>query len=381
MRNKILTISFLAFICVFAFGSVIAKDRDFSDMENRNLTKFPEITGETIVSGEFTENFEKYMSDQIIFKDFLVKLKVIENLALNQKYINGVYFAEDMLIQDYQNPYNQLGTNVSYVNEFAEANSDLNCTWLLIPNACYVYEDRLPSYASCYDQSEVLAYIYGSVSDEIAVTDCFDELMANKDEYIYYKTDHHWTMQGAYIGYESYCEFVGIEDSSEFANNTDFDLSDVYDIEVASDEFYGTLYSNVPTFSAEPDEVLLYHKPDGEYTVEYLDEGWTSDSLYNYENLEIKDKYTTYLDGNHSIIKITSNAVSEDNGKLLVVKDSYAHSFLPLLADNYSEIMVVDLRYYHDSVSKLAKENGIENVLFINNIEFLSTDNNFLWLY
>jgi len=381
MRNKILTISFLAFICVFAFGSVIAKDRDFSDMENRNLTKFPEITGESIVNGEFTKNFEKYMSDQIIFKDFLVKLKVTENLALNQKYINGVYFAEDMLIQDYQNPYNQLGTNVSYVNEFAEANSDLNCTWLLIPNACYVYEDRLPSYASCYDQSEVLAYIYGSVSDEIAVTDCFDELMANKDEYIYYKTDHHWTMQGAYIGYESYCEFVGIEDSSEFANNTDFDLSDVYDIEVASDEFYGTLYSNAPTFSAEPDEVLFYHNPDGEYNVEYLDEGWTSDSLYNYENLEIKDKYTTYLDGNHSIIKITSNAVSEDNGKLLVVKDSYAHSFLPLLADNYSEIIVVDLRYYHDSVSKLAKENGIENVLFINNIEFLSTDNNFLWLY
>lgn len=381
MRNKILTISFLAFICVFAFGSVIAKDRDFSDMENRNLTKFPEITGENIVNGEFTKSFEKYMSDHIIFKDFLVKLKVTENLSLNQKYINGVYFAEDMLIQDYQNPYNQLGTNVSYVNEFAEANADLNCTWLLIPNACYVYEDRLPSYTSCYDQAEVLAYIYGSVSDEIAVTDCFDELMANKDEYIYYKTDHHWTMQGAYIGYESYCEFVGIEDSSEFANNTDFDLSDAYDIEVASDEFYGTLYSNAPTFSAEPDEVLFYHNPDGEYTVEYLDEGWTSDSLYNYENLEIKDKYTTYLDGNHSIIKITSNAVSGDNGKLLVVKDSYAHSFLPLLADNYSEIIVVDLRYYHESVSELAKENGIENVLFINNIEFLSTDNNFLWLY
>ena len=150
---------------------------------------------------------------------------------------------------------------------------------------------------------------------------------------------------------------------------------------MASDEFYGTLYSNAPTFSAKPDEVLFYHNPDGEYTVEYLDEGWTSDSLYNYENLEIKDKYTTYLDGNHSIIKITSNAVSGDNGKLLVVKDSYAHSFLPLLADNYSEIIVVDLRYYHESVSELAKENGIENVLFINNIEFLSTDNNFLWLY
>ncbi len=375
MRNKILTISFLAFICVFAFGSVIAKDRDFSDMENRNLTKFPEITGESIISGEFTEGFEKYMSDQIIFKDFLVKLKVTENLALNQKYINGVYFAEDMLIQDYQSPYNQLGANISYVNEFVEANPDLNCTWLLIPNACYVYEDRLPSYASCYDQSEVLAYIYGSVSDEIAVTDCFDELMANKEEYIYYKTDHHWTMQGAYIGYEVYLDFVGVEDASEDH------VENGYDIKEGSEEFYGTLYSNAPTFDAKSDEVLLYHKPDGEYIVEYLDEGWTSDSLYNYENLEIKDKYTTYLDGNHSIIKITSNAVSGDNGKLLVVKDSYAHSFLPLLADNYSEIIVVDLRYYHESVSALAKENDIENVLFINNIEFLSTDNNFLWLY
>ena len=96
------------------------------------------------------------------------------------------------------------------------------------------------------------------------------------------------------------------------------------------------------------------------------------------DNLEIKDKYTTYLDGNHPFIKITSNSSNKE--KLLVIKDSYAHSLLPLLADNYSEIYVVDLRYYHQSVSELAKSLNISKVLFINNLEFLSTDDNFLWL-
>ncbi len=375
MRNKMLTTTFLAFIMVFAAGSIIAKDREFSDMENRNLSMFPDVSAKSIANGEFTDGFEKYMSDQIIFKDFLVKLKVTENLILNQKLINDVYFADDMLIQNYENPYAQLSTNVSYINEFAAMNETLNCTWLLIPNASYVYEDKLPLYGECYNQSEALAYIYGNVSDKIKVTDCFDELMSKKDEYIFYNTDHHWTMEGAYIGYEAYCKFVGLTPT----------LEKQYQIETGSHSFYGSLYSKAPTFSAEPDEILLYKNPAGEYTVYYEDENIETDSLYAMENLNIKDKYTVYLDGNHAILRILSNAVAcpeeKCTHKLLVVKDSYAHSLLPLLADHYSEIIVVDLRYYHESVSKLAIENEIEDVLFINNIEFISTDNNFLWLY
>lgn len=371
MKNKLITIMFLSYIAFFSIGSIVAKDRDFSQMENRNLEQFPEVSYDGIMSGEFSDDFEKYMSDQIIYKDFLVRLKVTENRVLGQKLINGTYFSDkDMLISEYINPYNQLTKNISYVNEFADVNPDLNITWLIAPNACYIYKDRLPNYATCYDQGEVMGYIVGNISDRINLVDCSIPLIENKEDYIYYNTDHHWTMNGAYIGYVSLCESLGIS-----ATPRDF-----YDIVTGSDEFYGTLYSNAPTFTQKPDRILLFNNPEGEYTVEYTDKGTSMDSLYNTDNLKVKDKYTTYLDGNHSIIRILSNAPSGDNGKLLVIKDSYAHSLLPLLADNFSEIVVVDLRYYHSSVSELAREEGIENIVFINNLDFLSTDNNFLWL-
>ncbi|MBE5944081.1 MAG: hypothetical protein E7258_04075 [Lachnospiraceae bacterium] len=372
MKNKIITVVFVAYIFFFGIGSILMKDREFSDMENRTLQTFPKLTLNTIMSGEFTENFETYMSDQIILKDELVQLKVLENRVLGQKLINDVYFsAEGMLIRNYVNPYEQLNTNLGYVNEFAAANPDLNITWLVAPNACYVYEDRLPDYAPCYDQGEVLRYMMEQVDTSISLVDCSKSLMASKDEYIYYNTDHHWTMNGAYLGYVEYCQTVGITPTQK----------ETYDIVSGSKEFYGTLYSNAPYFGQKMDEVIIFNNPKGEYKVEYLDDDITTDSLYNMDNLSIKDKYTTYLDGNHSILKITSNAPEGDNGKLLVVKDSYGHCLIPLLADHYSEIIVVDLRYYHIGVGKLAYDEGIENVLMINNLDFISTDNNFLWLY
>lgn len=376
MRNKMTAILFISYILVFSIGSLIVKDRSFSDMENRNLAQFPDAEAESIADGSFMEQFEEYMSDQIIFKDYLVRLKVGENRLLNQSLINGVYFAKnDMLIQDYVKPYNQLSKNIQYVNEFAKVNTDFTCTWFVVPNACYIYSDRLPEYASCYDQQEVMGYIIGNANDKIEVVDCTKELMAAKDEYIFYNTDHHWTMKGAYIGYSVLCDAMGLNRTPE----------DKYNVIVGNSDFLGTLYSNAPVFGQKKDEVLIYNNPDGKYQVEYVDDEVITNSLYNYDNLDIKDKYTVYLDGNHSLVKIKSNRSSEsesleDGDKLLVVKDSYAHCVLPLLADNYSEIYVVDLRYYHQSVSELARENDITHILFINNIEFLSTDDNFLWL-
>ncbi len=372
VKNKTLTVVFVAYILIFAIGGIIVKDRAFSDMENRELEQLPEASVGNIISGEYSEKFEKYMSDQIVFKDFLMKLKVSSNRMLGQTLVSDVYFGEgDMLIKNYVNPYNQLSTNIKYINEFADANPDFEITWLIAPNACYIYEDRLPAYGSCYDQQEVLAYIVGNASDKIKIADCAPALMKSKNDYIYYNTDHHWTAKGAYIGYSVLCDELGIDATPEIT----------YDITMASDEFYGTLYSNAPTFTQKPDSIFLYKNPDGEYRVEYadrsVDKNW-EDSLYSYDNLNEKDKYTVYLDGNHSYIKITSN--SKNKEKLLVVKDSYAHCLLPLLADNFSEIHVVDLRYYHQNVSDLARENDISEIVFINNIEFLSTDNNFLWL-
>lgn len=372
MKNRIISIMFILYIAVFAIGGIIYRDRAFSQMENRELATLPKPSAKSILSGDFSDEFETYMSDQIIFKDSLVKIKVAFNKVEGQSLINKTFFAKDnMLIRQYDKPDDQLYTNLEYMNEFAYNNPDFNITWLIAPNACYIYADMLPRYGECYNQGKVLDYIKDNISPDIRLADCSRELMEEKQDYIYYKTDHHWTMKGAYIGYKELCKALDIPATP---------LSD-YDISMGSNEFLGTLYSNAPVFNQEPDEIWLYNNKRGKYNVEYLDTGVISDSLYNMDNLEKKDKYTVYLDGNHSILRITGNSVTSDKGKLLVVKDSYAHSLLPLLADNYSEIIVVDLRYYHNSISSLARENGIENIVFINNVDFISTDNNFLWLY
>ncbi|MBQ8412379.1 MAG: hypothetical protein IJX12_02070, partial [Lachnospiraceae bacterium] len=240
MKNKIIAFMFIAYLMFFTVGSIVSKDRGFSSMENRNLAQFPEVSKESIMSGEFSDQFEKYMSDQIILKDTLVRIKVLENRVLGQTLINDTYFANgDMLIAKYDNPYSQLSTNISYVNEFAKANEQFNITWLVVPNACLIYEDKLPAYAVNYDQSEVMDYIEENLPDNIKFVDCTEAIMAEKDEYIYYNTDHHWTMKGAYIGYSELCKSLGIV-ATPMEN---------YEVVTGSDEFYGTLYSNAPTFN------------------------------------------------------------------------------------------------------------------------------------
>lgn len=369
LRNGMLSAMFVLYILTFAIGSLIAKDRVFSDMENRNLEQFPVLSAEAALNGSFAEGFEKYMSDQIIGKDILVRLKVAAGRMLNQSMMNGVYFCEDgMLISDYVNPYQQLSKNLGYVNEFAACHPELACTWLLVPNACCIYEDKLPPYAECYSQREVMAYIVGNADAHIVIADCTQQLAAAKEAYIFYRTDHHWTMDGAYIGYQVLCQALGVEAVEK----------DRYEVSVGSDSFLGTQYSKAPMFGQRADTLLLYHNPQGNYTVEYMEDGVTVDSLYHYDKLASKDKYGVYLGGNHPLIKITSNADNDE--RLLVIKDSYAHSLLPFLADSFREIYVADLRYYHQSISALAEETGITRVVFINNLEFLSTDDNFLWL-
>ena len=366
MRNKIVTISFLLLICVFSVGTLVAKDRSFSDIENRNLEQLPVPSLHTVADGAFMKSFEKYMSDQIVFKDELVKLMVSCERTMGQTLINDVYFAKNgTLLQSFDKPDKTLEDNLSYIEEFAADNEDLRVKWFLIPNACEIYSDELPDYASCYSQSFVLNNIRQQVKG-VEIYDCQDELKAAADDYIYYKTDHHWTMDGAYIGYRKLAQCLGLRVREK----------DSYEISTAADDFLGSLYSKAPTFNENFDKIKLYNI-SGDYELEFED-GSTMEGFYKYENLGIKDKYTVYMDGNHSLVKIKNRYSNGDS--LLILKDSYAHCLIPFLAEYYSEIYVVDLRYYHRSVSELARQNGIKDVLLINNIDFVCTDNSYLWL-
>ncbi len=406
LKNKIVILVFVIFIAFFGISYIMIPEREFSEMENRYLTTFPEFSRENFLSGDYTADFEAYTADQIVGKDVFVKGHVAYSRALGISEINQVYFGkEGYLIQDYQEPGAVLSDNLNYILAFAREHPNVELTFLIAPNVNEIYPEYLPDFATTYPQSQVIdtmehalapvlkdADEAGMASTDLTLTDAdkvsgneeagkssetvrnltivdvTDTLIEHKSDYIFYKTDHHWTTLGAYYAYEELCDALEIQAKS----------MDCYEIQSIEEPFYGTLYSKAPAFRQESDTVSLFVNPEGVYQVNYVNENKSADSMYNMDYAQQKDKYSIFFGGNYALTVIQSN--SENQEKVLIIKDSYANSVIPFLADNYSEIHMMDLRYYHNDVSAYIEEHDITKVIFIQNVDFLSTENCFLWL-
>ncbi|WP_124099367.1 DHHW family protein [Ruminococcus sp. Marseille-P6503] len=362
---------FLIFIFGFTLASIIAKDREFSEMENRNLAQKPEFSFKNLKEGKFTGDIESYLSDQLFLKDALVSLKTDCDRAALKTSMNGIYFSDGgYLIQQYTQDMEQINENIGYINDWAE-NISCPVDFILVPDAVSVLSDKLPSSAVNDDQMGSMAAIASMLSPKISLYNPYQELkqLSDSGTQAYYKTDHHWTSEGAKTVYDWYMKSSGQEPSG---------IS--YGVETISG-FYGTLYSKAPSAFTEPDELHIYSNPDGEYTVERTNDGTVTDSLYDRSFLDKKDKYSAFLGGNFARLKISSNAASDE--KALILKDSYANAIVPFLADSYSEITMIDLRYYHfaeNTVSELIDKYDIDRVILIYNMDFINSDQNFIWL-
>lgn len=355
-----LTMAFM--LIIFLFGMpvsyILVPDREFSDSENRVLNKKPDLSFEEVSSGRFTANFEKYVSDQIPIRDLWIGIKSSSEKLIGKKDNNGVYLGSDgYLLQMFSKPdFGIINGNVDAINSFALSNPGVNKYFMLVPNSLKVLEDKLPEYASPENQLDYIEKVKKSLNSDIYFIDIYDTLASKKNEYIYYKTDHHWTTLGAYYAYEK----LGSEMSFDTKDR------DFYDIKKVTEDFYGTLYSKAGFRNIEPDSIELYTpKKKEEIKLWYYDNEKTGDSLYKMDNLEKKDKFKVFLDGNHSLIKISTN--SDKHKKLVVIKDSYANPLVPFLTDHYSEIYMVDLRFYYDDISELINNNGIDDALILYN--------------
>ena len=341
---------FLLFIFGFAVAGFISPDRDFSQMENRSLEQFPEFSFEKLKKGEFTEDLEKYMSDQVFLKDSLVTLKTDIDRAFGKNLQNGVYFAKDgYILQQYLENREVIDENIGYINDFAQS-VDIPVDMILVPNAVEQHKDKLPPFAVNDSQAQSAEHIGQLLGENVS-------LYYMDDTDSYYRTDHHWTSEGAKKAFEEYLERSGQEKSDA-----------EYNVETVGG-FYGTLYSKAPSAFTKPDELHLYTNPDGEYKVEYVKENKTADTVYEREFLDKKDKYSVFFGGNFSQVRISSNAKSGE--KVLVLKDSYANAMMPFIIDRYSEVTMIDMRYYHfeeNTVSQLCELYGADS------------DRNFIWL-
>lgn len=356
--NITMALMLLIFIFCMSISYILFSDREFSESENRVLNKKPHFSLEEVISGQFTTNFEKYVSDQVALRDLWINIKSSAERLIGKKDNNGVYLGSDgYLLQMFSKPdLKIINENIDAINSFAAANPNVKKYFMLAPNSVKVLENKLPAYASPENQLEYIEKVKESVNSDIKFIDIYDALASKKNEYIYYKTDHHWTTLGAYYAYEKLGAEMGFTPNSQ----------DFYDIKKATEGFYGTLYSKGGFRNIGPDSIELYTpKKDEEIKLWYYDNEKSSDSLYKMENLNKKDKYTVFLDGNHSLIKISTK--NDSGKKLVIIKDSYANSIVPFLTDHYSEIYMIDLRFYYDDINEFIKANGIDEALILYN--------------
>ena len=364
---------FCAFIGLFLVANAATPSREFSEMENRNLEQMPALSVDSLLSGQFMKDFETYTTDQFVGRDLWIALKSTTERLLGKKENNNVYFCDqDTLITRFDQPDSAKVTeNLNYVSTFAE-NAGIPVTFSLIPTQACIWADRLPDGAPNASQTGLLDQAKAAVPGA-TWADLYTPLWAHKDEDVFYRTDHHWTSLGAYYGYTGLADALGY---------TPVPL-DAYTETVRSTEFYGTVFSSSGVRWVSPDTITTY-VPDTGITVTsytYDKDGNPVEvprSLYDESYLSVKDKYSMFLGGQQSLgVVKTPNA---DKPKLLIIRDSYADSLVPFLTPHFSEIHLIDLRYYKLSIADYIQQNGIDQALVLYSVPNFVTDSNLFWI-
>lgn len=373
-HSAAVTATFILLVAGCSAVSLFTPDKLLSETENRTLEQRPKLSAETLLSGEFTEKYELYMSDQFFLRDKWVALRNYSEIAMLKRELNGVYLADDgYLITRPEINVGIMEKNTDYILRFAEkCAADLgpeHVRVLIAPTAAEVLREKLPPFSEVYDQSSLLDSIAAALPDRV-FCNVLPRLDEHSSEYIYYRTDHHWTTLGAYYAYTEYCDSIGIKPS----NTEDFRQI------VASDSFLGTLASKV-NIAVRPDELRIFENMNAsaEATAEYdMNPSTAGSSIYAMQALSTRDKYSFFLNGNRPIVDITAAA---DNGRtLMVIKDSYANCFVPFLTEHFERIIVIDLRYFNADTAAFAASEGVTDMLILYNAEGLSSDSSIVKL-
>lgn len=360
MRNKLITIIFCAMLAAGMVASVILPDKYYSESEKRTLKQFPTISADTVLSGKFGDEIEKYLADQFPARNGWVTLKTLSERALGKRESGGVYFADDGYLIEAHKTLNsrQLTANIAAVKQLSDhlGEQDIELRIMLVPTAVNILSDKLPAFAPNVNQNAVIEY---ARKQGLNVVDVSSALREHGNEYIYYKTDHHWTSLGAYYAYSTWQSACGRPYSP---------LSE-WQTETLCDNFRGTTYSKVNYPFAPYDEITAYYKTL-DHTVNYNNGSYIADSIYERKYLDGSDQYAVFLNSNQAETVIHGNG----KGRLLIVKDSYANTFAQFTADDFEETYLIDMRFFRGSVTKYATNHEITEVLVLYNIPNFAND-------
>ncbi len=398
----------------------------YSENEKRELTKFPALTASSLADGSFFAGIDTWFADTFPFREAMISAYGgIEDLyGLHTTKVHGKVDDGDDIPDTPSKAGASSGASSgtassgssstgsssaasSQDNEPAEQGLSMGGV-LLIKNAAYEYynfnkscadrysaavtnaANRLNGISNVYDmvvptsigitlneatrksinssdQQKAINYIYGSMGDGVKTVNVYDTLMSHRSEYIFFRTDHHWTQLGAYYAYQQFAnraKFMPIEQSRYST--------------VTYDGFLGSFYAATKkdaTLAATPDSITAF-KLINNASMNVVGKNGSSfswpiigDPTKSAENL----KYAaTFIGGDNPLSTITNNDLPEGDSCILV-KESFGNAFAPLLIPHYKNIYVVDYRYYKGGLIRLAQEKGVKDVIFLNNISATRT--------
>lgn len=388
-------------VAIFIIGLAFFARPTRSENEKRELTPFPTFTIESFLNGEFTSQVSLWFSDTYPLREIMIEA----NAGINELYgirdeqvigggagdeipagpadivfnptddgggegFEGMYINGDTAYQLYFFNKQNSDSYVALINKFAAQVEGKATVYNMIVPLHYqiaLSEETVKKY-NASDCGDAIDYMYGNLADGVVAVDTLPYLIAHNNEYLYFRTDHHWTARGAYYAYVAFCEQKEIKATS---------LDEYRRLQF--DGFLGTFYANAKQPAAmkgNPDYVEAF-VPNGINEEEVFDSNGNKIAEYaivytKADKYDAGNKYLTFIGGDQPLTKI-HNPKIKDGSSIVVIKESYGNAFVPFLVDSYEYVYVIDYRAWSGSLADFVVKNNVDDVLFLNVVSNTST--------
>lgn len=350
----------------FSLINLFSPKRNFSELENRYLQTMPTFSFRSFFNGSYTSSFESAINDQFFLRDLWINLKSRSEFFLGKRENNGIIYGDNHYLFKRFDTLDQatLGKNTFALATFVLNHPDTPIYFMLVPNSYALLPELLPTHLIKINQIKCINYLYKALDNtcDVHTVNIVPALLRHHHDYIYYRTDHHWTNIGAYLA--SY-NFILATNQLPLSPNP---------LHVNSNEvpgFYGTYY-NISKFANVLPDTIKYFRPDVSITID----GQPYPSLYDESKWATSDKYAAFLWGNNSLTTVINNTLPKEGRHLLLIKDSFGNSAVPFLSYNYRQIDVIDLRSITFNLSDYLKENSFDEILIMYNFTNFNDDRN-----
>ena len=375
MRKYLISILFILLMLI-SFGLLLAPaDEGSIALENREIKTMPKPSIASIWSGEFSAGFDAYVNDNIALRGSLMSMsdKIRSHIGFTPNGMGKIIKTTSDIGTGEANEGRLILYN-GYIMEMFKSNEEaqdkyaeaLNAMREALPNNVKLYSILVPTalefceatYKNAQDsQKNAINYVNSKLRGIFPV-DAYQALSDSREESLYFKTDHHWTMDGAYCAYEKFMEMSG----GVAVNKTDFTRYD-------NGSFYGSLYLKAKSqiTEQEQDTVFYYDVTEkNDISIKMRAEDNVTEYGHNSPVFHTdRNDYLLFFGGDNPLMEITNNS-NPDGKTIVVVKDSYANAFLGWLIASYNKVIVIDPRSFGGSICEEAQRYNADEVLVLN---------------